>query len=113
MIELSADYTQTLKSIKDAEESSSKAIEERKKALAESLEKTRLQSEAEIALAKQQAEKIIADEVEAARKAAEADSKKIVESTTAQAQSIARKKISKAALKKIIEETLLSEFSGE
>ena len=113
MIEMSTDYTQALKSIKDAEESSGKAIDERKRALAESLEKAHAESEAEIATAKLQAEGMVAEQIESARKVAEQDSKKIVDSTTTQAQLIARKKVSKAELKKIIEETLLSEFAGE
>jgi vacuolar-type H+-ATPase subunit H len=113
MIELSTDYTQTLKSIKDAEESSSKTIDERKKMLAESLEKARAQSDIEITSVKAQAEALVADEIAVVRKAAEADSKKLIESTVTQAQAISRKKIAKSGLKKIIEETLLSEFTGE
>lgn len=113
MIEMSTDYTQTLRSIKDAEEASSKAIDEKKKMLTERLENARSETVAEVASVKEQAETMVTKEIDIAQKSAEADSKKIVESTVSEAQAIARKKVTKSALKKIIEETLLSEFAGE
>lgn len=107
---MSTDYTQTLKTIKEAEEASSSAIAERKKKLAEQLEWAKDQASKEIATAKAAAEVYVAKEVDNARSAAEANSKSLFASTVRDAEKVATKKVSKTEFYKIIEETLLSEF---
>lgn len=109
---MSTDYTQTLKSIKEAEEASSNAIAELRKKLAEQLEVAKEQASKDLAEAKSAAEEYVANEVGRARSAAEANSKVLVASTVKDAEKVADKKLGKIEFKKIIEDTLLPEFQG-
>ena len=112
MIMMSTDYTEALKTIKEAEGASSSAIAERKKKLAEQLEWAKEQAAKDIAAANAAAEAYVAKEVENAKSAAEANSKMLVASTVKDADRVASKKVTKTEFKKIIEDTLLSEFKG-
>ena len=107
---MSTDYTETLKKIKETEESTSRKLLERRKALEEELRKLEEESTAEIAEAKNQAEFHIASEVERARKAAQAKADALLSTTNKEAKAISARKLDKAALRKIIDNTTLSEF---
>ena len=109
---MSIDYTQTLKTIKDAEEESARAIAEEKKAFAEKLEKAQAEANADVARARTEAEAYVLQEVEAARVTAEAEARKLVDSNVKDAERVAQRKLGKTEFKKIIDDTLLSEFKG-
>ncbi len=109
---MSTDYTQTLKSIKEAEETSAREIAEKKKVLAEKLQILEVEANKSIASAKDESEAYVAKQVEQARASAQVDAEKLIASTKKDAEKVAVKKLEKTAFKKIIEETLLSEFKG-
>jgi len=111
-ITMSTDYTQTLKTIKDAEEASAREIAEKKKALAEKLEKAQAEANAGVVKARTDAETNVSQEVEAAKVTAEAEARKLVESNVKDAERVAQKKLGKNEFKKIIDDILLSEFKG-
>jgi vacuolar-type H+-ATPase subunit H len=110
---LSLDYSQTLKNIKDAEEVSSKEIAEKKRLLADELQRMQEEAAKSTAAAKAEAEAYEMAEVEKARSAAQVQAGKLVASTAKEAESIATKRLDETELKNIIEEILLSEFKGE
>jgi vacuolar-type H+-ATPase subunit H len=107
---MSTDYTETLKKIKATEEATSREILERRKALEDELRKLEEGSAAEIAEAKKQAEFHIVSEVENARKASQERADALLSTTYKEAKSISAKKLDKAALRKIIDKTIISEF---
>jgi vacuolar-type H+-ATPase subunit H len=107
---MSTDYTETLKKIKETEEATSREILERKKTLEEELRKLEEESAAEIAEAKSQAEFHVASEAEKARKASQAKADALLATTNNQAKEVSAKKLGKAQLRKIIDNTILSEF---
>lgn len=110
---MTSDYTQTLKTIKEAEEASEKAIADKRKMLADQLQMAQDRAAKDISDARAAAEAYIAQEIEKARAAAEADAKKLVDAAAIQAKSVAQKKVDDAEFRKIIQEILLSEFTGE
>ena len=107
---MSTDYTETLKKIKETEESTSREILERRKQLEEELRKLEEGSAAEIAEAKMQAESHVASEVEKAHKAAQTKADALFATSGKQAKEESAKKLDKAQLRKIIDKTILSEF---
>jgi vacuolar-type H+-ATPase subunit H len=107
---MSTDYTETLKKIKETEEATSREILQRRKALEEELRKMEADSATSIAQAKAQAEAYVAAEVDKAGKAAQSDADGLLASTSKQAKDVASKKLDKKDLKKIIDNTLFSEF---
>jgi vacuolar-type H+-ATPase subunit H len=107
---MSTDYTETLKKIKETEETTSREILERRKALEEELRKLEAESAAEIAEAKHQAEFHVASEVEKARKASQERADALLSTTNKEAKAVSAKKLDKVALRKIIDKTILSEF---
>ena len=107
---LSTDYTETLKKIKETEEASSREVLERRKALEEQLRGLEAQPATSLAEAKKRADEHIAQEVEKARKAAEKESTALSAKTGKEADALAAKKLDKKDLKKIIQDTLFSEF---
>jgi len=109
---MSTDYTQTLKSIKEAEEISAREIADKKKVLAEKLQNLEVEANKSIALAKEESETYVDQQVEQARASAQVGAEKLISSTKKDAEKVAAKKVEKAGFKKIIEETLLSEFKG-
>jgi len=109
---MSTDYTQTLKSIKEAEETSAREIAEKKKALAQKLQNLEVEANKSIASAKEEAEAYLTKQVELARASAQVDAEELIASTKKDAEKVAAKKLEKTTFKKIIEETLLSEFKG-
>ena len=111
-VTMSTDYTQTLKTIKETEEESARTITEKKKALAEKLEKAQGEANADVARARSAAEAHVSREVETARSAAEAEARKLVESNVKDAEKVAQRKLGKAEFKKMIDDILLSEFKG-
>ena len=107
---MSTDYTETLKKIKETEEATSREILERRKALEEELRRMEAESANTIAQAKAQGEAYIAAEVEKASKSAQAKADGLLATTSKQAKDVAAKKLDKKDLKKIIDNTLFSEF---
>jgi vacuolar-type H+-ATPase subunit H len=107
---MSTDYTETLKKIKETEETTSREILEKRKALEAELRSMEEAAAASIAEAKKQAEALVSGEVENARKAAQKQADAHLASTSKEAKEIAARKLDKAALKKIIDKTILSEF---
>ncbi len=107
---MSTDYTETLKKIKETEEATSREILERRKALEEELRKMEADSAGQIAQAKAQGEAYIAAEVEKARKSAQAKADTLLGTTSKEAKDVAAKRLDKKDLKKIIDNTLFSEF---
>ena len=107
---MSTDYTETLKKIKETEEATSREILERRKALEEELRRMEAESAGSIAQAKSQAEAYIAAEVEKARESAQANADGLLAATSKQAKEVVAKKLEKKDLKKIIDNTLFSEF---
>jgi vacuolar-type H+-ATPase subunit H len=107
---MSTDYTETLKKIKETEEATSREILERRKALEEELRKLESESAAEIVEAKKQAEFQVASEAEKARKTAQERADALLSTTYNEAKEISARKLDKAALQKIIDNTILSEF---
>jgi len=107
---MSTDYTETLKKIKEAEEVSSRELLDKRKALEADLRTMEDASAASIADAKKQAEALIASEVENARKSAQRQADARLASTGKEAKETAAKRLDKSALRKIIDNTILSEF---
>ncbi|MGI0091352.1 MAG: hypothetical protein ACREBS_06550 [Nitrososphaerales archaeon] len=110
---MSADYTQTLKSIKEAEEASSRQIAEKTKALSEELQRLQEEGEASISTGKAEAETYVVKEVEKTRSAAQIEADKLLALAQKDSQRIASKKIDQAEIVKIIQEVIFSEFSKE
>ena len=107
---MSADYTETLKRIKDTEEASSREILERRKGLEDQLRQMEDAAAASIADAKKKAEALVAAEVEKTAKAAQKEADAMLASTDKESKQISSRKLDKAALKKVIDDTILSEF---
>ncbi len=109
---MSTDYTQTLKTIKEAEEASAKGIADKKKLLSDQLQSAQEQADKNVTDAKAAAESFVSQEVDKAKAVGEADAKKLVDATEREAERVAEKKLRTAEFKKIIEEILLPEFQG-
>ena len=107
---MSTDYTETLKKIKETEEASSREVLERRKALEEELRGLEADSATQIADAKKKGEDRVADEVEKARKAAQKGADALASKTAKEAGATSAKRLDKKEIKKIIDDTLLSEF---
>jgi len=107
---MSTDYTETLKKIKETEEATSREILERRKALEEELRHMEAESAGSIAQAKAQAEAYTASEVEKAHSSAQSKADALMATTSKQAKEVAAKRLDKKDLKKIIDNTLFSEF---
>ncbi len=107
---MSTDYTETLKKIKETEEATSREILERRKALEEELRRMEGDSANSIAQAKSQAEAYTAAEVEKARKSSQVKADALLATTNKEAREVASSKLDKKDLKKIIDNTLFSEF---
>jgi vacuolar-type H+-ATPase subunit H len=107
---MSTDYTETLKKIKETEEATSREILERRKALEEELRRMEGDSASSIAQAKAQAEAYTAAEVEKAGSSAQRKADALLATTSKQAKEVAAKRLDKRDLKKIIDDTLFSEF---
>jgi vacuolar-type H+-ATPase subunit H len=107
---MSTDYTETLKKIKETEEATSREILERRKALEGELRNMEAESANSIAQAKAQGEAYIAAEVEKARESAQTGADALLATTEKEAKVVATKKLDKKDLKKIIDNTLFSEF---
>jgi vacuolar-type H+-ATPase subunit H len=107
---MSTDYTETLKKIKETEEASSREILERRKALEEQLRALEADSAAAIAEARKRGDEHVAEEVEKARMAAQKVADALLAKTNKEASAVAARRLDKKELKKIIDNTLFSEF---
>ena len=107
---MSTDYTETLKKIKDAEESASREILAKKKALEEDLRRTEETSAASIAEAKKKGETLVAEELNKAGNTAHGEADAMTSSTESESKQVAARKLDKAKLKKVIDTIILSEF---
>jgi vacuolar-type H+-ATPase subunit H len=107
---MSTDYTETLKKIKETEEATSRELLEKRKALEGELGGAEEDAAASISQAKRKAEELVAAEVEKARRAAQKEADALLAKSSKDAKEVAARKLDKAALKKIIDQTILSEF---
>jgi len=107
---MSTDYTETLKKIKETEEATSREILERRKTLEEELRRMEGDSASSIAQAKAQAEAYTTAEVENARKTSQVKADALLATTSEEAKEVSAKRLDKKDLKKIIDNTLFSEF---
>ena len=106
------DYLETLERIKDAEERSNREISERRKALDDDFMRLQEESSRLIAAARMAAEAGIAEAVQKARTAAQAEAERALAVVEKEAESLAAKRLAKDALMKILDEVLFSEFKG-
>ena len=107
---MSTDYTETLKKIKETEETTGRELFEKRKALEEELRSMEETAAASVAEAKKTAEALVAAEVEKARKAAQKEADALLAKASKEAKEVAARKLDKAGLRKIIDQTILSEF---
>lgn len=107
---MSTDYTETLKKIKDIEEATGKELLERRRALEEELRLLEEEAAVSIEEAKRKGEAHVSEEVEKAHRSAQKEADSLNSETTARADSVATRKLDKKQVKKIVEETLFSEF---
>jgi len=107
---MSTDYTETLKKIKETEEATSREILERRKALEEELRGKEAESANSIAQAKTQAETYTSAEVDKAHKSSQVMADALLAKTSKEAKEVAAKRLDNKDLKKIIDNTLFSEF---
>lgn len=107
---MSTDYTETLKKIKDTEEASSREVLERRKVLEDELRKLEDASNAQIEEAKKKADALVTDEVAKTVRAAQKEADATLASVERESKQVSGKKLDKAAVKKIVDSTLLAEF---
>ena len=110
---MSTNYTDTLKRIKDAEEASNREVAEKKKSLETELHDLEQAADASIEAAKNEAQLYITKEVDAARGSAQERADALLESTSKKADDIAIEKLDRKEFRKIIDETIFSEFKSE
>ena len=108
---MSTEYTDTLKKIKETEESSNKEVADRKKALEEELTNLEAESDKSIEAARKESEDYTAAEVDKARTAAQREADALLGAASRQAETIANKKVDKKELSKIIQQAILSGFN--
>ena len=107
---MSTDYTEILKKIKETEEATNRELLEKRKSFEEDLRKLEAESAAAIANAKKEGEARVSSEADKARKAAQKGADALLSTTSREAKEVAAKRLDKKDLKKIIDNTLFSEF---
>jgi len=107
---MATDYAETLKKIKDAEEAGTREVAEKKKELESELTNMEQVADKAIRDSKTGAELYVAREAENAKKSAQREAEALLASTKKKADEIASRKLGEKELRKIVEETLFSEF---
>jgi vacuolar-type H+-ATPase subunit H len=107
---MSTNYTDTLKRIKEAEESSNREVAEKKKSLEAELHDIELAADESIEVAKKDAELYVTKEVEAAKDSAQKEADDLSSSAVKKAEQIASKKLDKKQFNRIIDQIVFSEF---
>jgi len=113
LIDLSTNYTETLKRIKDAEEASNREVAEKKKDLEAELLGLEQASDESIESARKDAELSVERAAETAREAAQSEADTLLSKAQRSAQEISSKRLGKKELGKIADGIVFSEFKGE
>ena len=108
---MSTNYTDTLKRIKEAEETSNREVAERKKTLETELHELEQVADESIEVAKKDAELYTTKEAQAAREFAEREASELLASTARNAERIASKRMTKKELRRMIDDIIFSEFA--
>ena len=104
------DYTDTLKRIKDIEETSSRELAQRKKSLEDGLHRLEEEDARSIATAREEADAYVSKQLDQTRSAAQTEADKVIASARTKSKEVASKRLDKSNFKKIIDESLLAEF---
>jgi vacuolar-type H+-ATPase subunit H len=104
------DYTDTLKRIKDIEETSSRELANKKKSLEDELHHLQEDATKSIATAKEEAEAYVAKQADDARSAAQVDADNVLASARKESEAVAAKRLDRKDFRKIVDEMLLAEF---
>lgn len=107
---MSTNYTDTLKRIKEAEETSNREIAEKKKSLEAELHDIEQVADQSIEVAKKEAELQATKEVDSAKEAAQKEARALLESASRKAEEVAAKRLDKKELRRIIDQIVFSEF---
>lgn len=107
---MSTNYTDTLKRIKEAEETSNREVAEKKKSLEAELHELEQVADESIELAKKDAELYVTKETDSARESAEEEAASNLSLAKKRADGIASKRLDKKEFRQIIDEILFSEF---
>jgi vacuolar-type H+-ATPase subunit H len=110
---MSTNYADTLKRIKEAEETSNREVAEKKKSLETELHEIEKVADESIELTKKEAELYVTHEVEDARKSAQKDADGMLATSRRKADEIASKKLEKKEFRRVIDDIVLSEFKSE
>ena len=110
---MSTNYTDTLKRIKEAEETSNREVAEKKKSLEAELHDIEQVADESIVVAKKEAELYVTKETDAARESAEKEASTLLSLTKKRADDIASKRLDKKEFRKVIDEIIFSEFKSE
>jgi vacuolar-type H+-ATPase subunit H len=110
---MSTNYADTLKRIKEAEETSNREVAEKKKSLEAGLHENERLADESIELTKKEAELYVTHEVEDARQSAQTDADGMLASSKRKADEIASRTLEKKEFRRVIEDIVLSEFKSE
>jgi vacuolar-type H+-ATPase subunit H len=110
---MSTNYADTLKRIKEAEETSNREVAEKKKSLETELHEIEKVADESIELTKKEGELYVTHEVEDARKSAQKDADGMLATSRRKADEIASKKLEKKEFRRVIDDIVLSEFKSE
>jgi vacuolar-type H+-ATPase subunit H len=107
---MSTNYADTLKRIKEAEETSNREVAEKKKSLEAELHEIERLADESIELIKKEAELSVTHEVEDARQSAETDADGMLASSRRKAEEVASRRLEKKEFRRVIDDMVLSEF---
>lgn len=110
---MSTNYTDTLKRIKEAEETSNREVAEKKKSLEAELHDIEQTADESIEVAKKNAELYVTKETDAAKESAQKEASALIESTSRKAEDVASKRLDKKEFRRIIDQIVFSEFKSE
>jgi vacuolar-type H+-ATPase subunit H len=110
---MSTNYTDTLKRIKEAEEDSNREVSEKKKGLEAELHEMEQAADQSIEVAKRDAEIYVTKEVVTQRNLSQKEAEALLASATRSAEAIVSKRLERKEFRKLIDETLFSEFKSE
>jgi vacuolar-type H+-ATPase subunit H len=104
------EYTDTLKRIKEIEETSSLELAQRKKSLEDELRHLEEDAAKALEAARAQADLDLAEQVETARSSTQLEADKVLASAQKGSDAIMAKKLDKKDFKKVIDDIVLAEF---
>lgn len=109
-LEMSTNYTDTLKRIKEAEETSNREVAEKKKSLEAELHDMEQTADQSIEVAKKEAELYVTKEVDDAKAMSQKEASSLLDSTSRKAEDIASRRLDKKELRRIVDQIVFSEF---